>query len=102
VGPLTRAGCTKGERKGGGGVLILAIDIEAFTDLDTYVDEVEGLVEWVASARPLPGVKRIYAPGEPEVETRRRRPEEGIAVPAPTWAEIGAVAEELGVTMPEV
>jgi uncharacterized oxidoreductase len=97
VGPLTLAGCTKGEREGGNGVLILAIDIAAFTDLGTYGAEVEGLVEWVGSARPLPGFARVYAPGEIEEETRTRRQQEGIEIPEPTWAEISAVAKELGV-----
>jgi hydroxycarboxylate dehydrogenase B len=97
VGPLSLAGCTKGEREGGNGVLILAIDIGAFTDLETYTAEVEAHVAWVGSARPLPGFSRVYAPGEIEEETRARRLQEGIAIPAPTWAEIAAVAEELGV-----
>lgn len=101
VGPLCLAGCTK-KQGGGGGIMILAIDIEQFTDLDTYKDEVEGLVEWVGSASPLPGFKKVYAPGEIEEEFRQRRLREGIDIPAPTWAEIGAVAAELGVPMPAI
>jgi uncharacterized oxidoreductase len=101
VGPLSHAGCTKGEQ-GGGGVMVLAIDIAAFTDLDTYKEEVEGLAEWVCSARPLPGFDRIYAPGEIEEETHQHRLREGIEIPEPTWAEIGAVAAELGVDMPQI
>ena len=100
VGPLSHAGCTKGDRGGGGGIMILAIDIESFTDLDTYVEEVEGLASWVCSARPLPGVKQVYAPGELEEETRQRRLAEGIEIPEATWQQIGEVAAELGVTMP--
>ncbi len=103
VGPLTRAGCTKGpEKGGGGGTMILAIDIEAFTDLDTYKDEVEGLRDWVCSARPLPGFNRIYAPGEIEEETRERRLKEGIELPGPVWKDIVEVAKELGVQAPEI
>jgi LDH2 family malate/lactate/ureidoglycolate dehydrogenase len=102
VGPLSHAGCTKGEKGGGGGTMVMAIDIEAFTDLDTYKQEVEGLAEWVCSARPLPDVERIYAPGEIEEETRQRRLQDGIEIPDPTWAEIGALAAELGVEIPPV
>jgi len=102
VGPLSHAGCTKGDKGGGGGTMILAIDIEAFTELDTYKQEVEGLAEWVCSARPLPEVERIYAPGEIEEETRQHRLQEGIEIPAPTWAEIGKLAAELGVEVPTV
>ena len=100
VGPLTHAGCTKGPKGGGGGVMILAIDIEAFTDLDTYKDEVEGLREWVCSARPLPGFTRIYAPGEIEEETRARRLVEGIELPDAVWTAIIEVAEEFEVDLP--
>jgi uncharacterized oxidoreductase len=104
VGPLTLAGCTNGVDKlhAGGGIMILALDISKFTDLETYLDQVEAHVEWVKSARPLPAFKRIYAPGELEEETRERRMREGIDIPAPTWAEIGALAAELGVAMPAV
>ena len=101
VGPLSHAGCTKGKR-GGGGIMVLAIDIESFTDLDTYVEEVEGLASWVCSARPLPGVNKVYAPGEIEEETRQRRLVEGIEIPEATWQQIGEVASELVVAMPVV
>jgi uncharacterized oxidoreductase len=100
VGPLSHAGCTKQDGKGGGGVMVLAIDISAFTDLDDYVSEVEALAAWVCSARPLPGFSRIYAPGELEEETRARRLADGFEIPDATWAAIGEVAAELGVAMP--
>jgi uncharacterized oxidoreductase len=100
VGPLTLAGCTKGANDGGNGVMIVAIDITAFTDLDTYRNEVEGLAQWVTSARPLPGVDRVRAPGEIEEEIRSKRLRDGIDVPEPTWVQIQAVAKELGVALP--
>ena len=100
VGPLSQAGCTKGDKGGGGGVMLLAIDIEAFTELDTYKDEVEGLRDWVCSARPLPGVKQVYAPGEIEQETRQQRLAEGLELPQPVWDSIGEVAAEMGVEVP--
>ena len=101
VGPLTGAGCTK-EGGGGGGTMILAIDIEAFTDLDTYADEVEGLADWVCSARPLPGVDKVYAPGDIEAETRARRLLEGIELPQPVWDKLVEAADEFGVAIPEL
>ena len=102
VGPLSHAGCTKGPGKGGQGVMVMAIDIEAFTDLDTYKEEVEGLRDWVCSARPLPGFERVYAPGEIEEECRQKRLRDGIEVPEPTWEQIVATAAELGVEVPAV
>ena len=101
VGPLSLAGCTQGDSSGNG-IMVLAIDIGSFTDLDTYEEQVEGLAKWVKSAKPLPGVERVYAPGEIEEETQRRRLKEGIDIAASTWAELGTLAEELNVRMPEL
>ena len=101
VGPLSLAGCTT-MGKGGDGALVFAIDIKSFTDLETYLDEVERFVEWVNSARPLPGFERLYAPGEIEEETHRLRSETGIEIPSPTWTEIAKEAKALGVTMPQI
>ena len=101
VGPLTLAGCTDGAG-GGGGALLTAIDIEAFTDLDTYKAQVEEYVAWVRSSATIPGSGGVYAPGELEEESRARRLEEGIDVPEPTWADLAGTAAELGVAMPAV
>ncbi len=100
VGPLSHAGCTKQDGQGGNGVMVLAIDISAFTTLDDYVEEVEALAAWVRSARPLPGFTQVYAPGELEEETRARRRAEGFEIPDPTWEQIAEVAGEVGVEMP--
>ena len=102
VGPLSHAGCTKQDGPGGGGVMVLAIDISAFTPLDDYVEEVEALAAWVRSARPLPGFSQVYAPGEIEEETRARRRVEGFEIPDATWEQIAEVAGELGVEMPSL
>ncbi|MEE2658680.1 MAG: Ldh family oxidoreductase [Candidatus Latescibacterota bacterium] len=99
VGPLSQAGCTKADGKGGGGVMILAIDIEAFTEMEDYTAEVEALAEWVCSARPLPGFNKVYAPGEIEEETRQRRHEEGFDLPQAIIDSMAEVADELGVGM---
>ena len=101
VGPLTMAGCTDGKERGGG-ALVTAIDIAAFTDVEAYLDEVEAFAEYVTSAEPLPGVGRVYAPGQLEEQTMERLLEEGIDVPEPTWAEIREIAGRLGVSVPSV
>lgn len=101
VGPLTHAGCTDGDGRGGG-ALVIAIDIAAFTDVNAYLDEVEAFAEYVSSAAPLPGVDRVYAPGQLEERTKERLLEAGIDVPGPTWAEITEIAGRLGVSVPAV
>jgi uncharacterized oxidoreductase len=102
VGPLTGAGCTKGDAGGGGGIMVLAIDIQQFTDLDTYTSEVEGLADWIHSARPLPGVDRVLMPGEIEEEIRLKRQRDGIEIPEKTWEALGEAATELGVPAPQL
>ena len=102
VGPLSHAGCTKAGGTGGNGVMVLAINIEDFIDLADYESEVEAMAEWVSSARPLPGFNKIYAPGEIEQETKVRLLVDGIDLPEPIWDELGEVAVELGVEMPQL
>lgn len=80
--------------------MILAINIDDFIDLASYEEEVEALAEWVCSARPLPGVDKIYTPGQVEQETYARLSKEGIELPEPTWQAIGEIAGELGVELP--
>jgi uncharacterized oxidoreductase len=77
--------------------MVLAIDIEAFTDRATYATQVEALASWVCSARPLPGVEQVYAPGEPEEAAKKQRLEEGIEIPDDTWKDLTDVAAEFGV-----
>ncbi len=67
------------------GVLINAYDIEHFTDMETFYDEVEGLMRHVKSSRLAPGFDEILAPGEPEFRTAERRATEGIEVDDRTW-----------------
>jgi LDH2 family malate/lactate/ureidoglycolate dehydrogenase len=100
VGPLSHAGCTTSASGTGGGVMILAININDFIDLASYEDEVEALAEWVCSARPLPGFDKIYTPGDLEQESYARLCVEGIDLPEPTWKAIGEIAGELDVAMP--
>lgn len=102
VGPLSHAGCTKEGGNGGNGVMVLAINIEDFIGLDDYQREVEQMAKWVCSARPLPGFKKVYAPGEIEQEIKARLLVDGIDLPQPTWEELGTVAAELGVEMPQL
>lgn len=99
VGPLTMGGTTKGSTSGGG-ILVIAFDIDAFTDMDTFLDDVEAHVAHVNSAKPLPGVEKLYAPGEIEAEAYMKRSEEGIYVADLTWEELTETASKLGVDLP--
>ncbi len=99
VGPLTLAGCTN-PVGGGGGVMMIAIDIAAFTDLEAFKEEVMAHAGYVKTAKPLPGVKEVFAPGEIEEKYRLERLRNGIVIPRTTWEEICSTAYDLGVTVP--
>lgn len=99
AGGLSWAGCSADEpTRGGSGFLALAINIESFIDVDEYKREVQRLVDWIKSSPTMPGVDRIYLPGEIEEEKRRQREAEGIYIEASSWNEILSAADELNVT----
>ena len=81
------------------GVLINACHIEHFTDMETFYDEVEGLVRHVKSSRLAPGFNEILAPGEPEFRTAERRATEGIEVDDRTWETVCEIGTEFGVDL---
>ena len=102
AGGLSWAGCsTEAPTRGGSGFLALAIKIESFADVDEFKSEVRNLIDWVKSSPTMPGVDKVYVPGEIEMETRRNRVSEGVFVEEATWSEICSVAEELGVPVSE-
>ncbi len=101
AGGLSWAGCSADPpTRGASGWLALAIKIDSFIDADEYKQEVEKLVEWVRSSPKMPGVKRIYYPGEIEEERRQNRIEQGIPIEESTWSRIVESGEAVGVSAP--
>ena len=88
-GSLSGQGCTRGAPVvASNGVLLTVHHIESFTDLETYYDEVESLLEHVRSSRLAPGFEEILVPGEPEFRSARQRQSTGIEVDDKTWSMI--------------
>jgi ureidoglycolate dehydrogenase (NAD+) len=81
--------------------LVAAIDISAFTDLDTYRDEIDKLAAGLKTLPRADGVDEIYAPGERGDGIRAEREKHGIPLPAGTWDRLKTEADKLGVAMPE-
>lgn len=103
AGGLSWAGCSSDQpTRGGSGWLALAIKIESFIDVAEYKAEIQRLIDWIKSSPTMPGVDRIYLPGEMEEETRRQREAEGIFVEEKTWQALTACAKEQGVPVPAV
>ena len=82
------------------GWIAIAIRIESFIDVDEYKQEIERLVNWVHSSPKLPGVERIYYPGEIEEERRQQRLADGIPIEDSTWNRIVETGDAVGVPAP--
>ena len=76
------------------GDLFLAIDPGAVADPEAFLDRVDDLKADVRASRTAPGVSRIYLPGEPEMECRSNRLEEGIPIETDLLREIETLAGE--------
>ena len=96
-GTLSGEGCADGSRTmRSNGVLFTVYNIEHFTELSTYYEEVEALLRHVKSSRLAPGFKEILAPGEPEFRSAQRKESEGIEIDETTWAAICQEGRTLG------
>ena len=80
--------------------IVAAIDISAFTDVESYAEEAEKLAVTIKALPKADGVDEILIPGERSDAIYARRSRDGIPVPAKTWENAAAVADRLGVTMP--
>ena len=96
-GALSGEGCADGSRAmRSNGVLFTVYNIEHFTELTTYYEEGEGLLQHVKSSRRAPGFKEILAPGEPEFRSAQRKESDGIEIDETTWAAICQEGRILG------
>jgi LDH2 family malate/lactate/ureidoglycolate dehydrogenase len=98
-GVLTQA-AHAGER-GGGGVLMVAIDAGAFGPADRAIADADKVMSTIKAVPPSTGVDEVLVPGEPEARARAHRLRDGIPVPDRTWAEIQETASSVGVTVAE-
>jgi L-2-hydroxycarboxylate dehydrogenase (NAD+) len=79
------------------GQAILVIDLAAFGDPEHFKHEVDRLVRDIRNSEKLPGVERIWLPGEQSYEKRKRYSSKGIPL-APTLVdELNLLAVELGI-----
>ena len=102
AGGLSWAGCSREKpTRGASGIVMLAIKIHDFIDLETYQQEIDQLVEWVKSSPTLPGVEEIYAPGDFENHSWEKRAKEGIPIEETTWNRLVEAAASYGVAAPQ-
>lgn len=79
------------------GQAILVIDLAAFGDPAVFKQQVDQLVRDIRSSERLPGVDRIWLPGEQSFEKRHRHANGGIPISAALLDELGTLATELGI-----
>ena len=79
------------------GQAILVIDLKAFGDPAVFKQAVDRLVQDIRSSERLPGVERIWLPGEQSHERRARYQQSGIPVADALLAELQVLAQETGV-----
>lgn len=79
------------------GQSICVIDPAAFGEIDEFKARVDKLIREMRASARLPGVERIWLPGEQSHEKKLRHEREGIALAPALLAQLDAFARELGV-----
>jgi L-2-hydroxycarboxylate dehydrogenase (NAD+) len=78
------------------GQAIMAIDLSAFGDVDGFKARVDQLVREMRGSERMPGVDRIWLPGEQSHERRAVNEREGIALPAALLKQLDTFAQDMG------
>ena len=79
------------------GQAIAAIDIAAFGDVAAFKAAVDTLVRDFRGGSRMPGVDRIFVPGERSQKTREARTRDGIPIAPALMRGLDQVADELGI-----
>ena len=79
------------------GQAIVAIDVHAFQDVDTFKRGIDDVVRTMRSSRRLPDVHRIWLPGEQSHAKRIGYERDGIALPASLVSKLNELAGDLGI-----
>ena len=67
-----------GALAGRDGQLLLAMNVEAFTEVAEFGQRVDRVIRQIRESGLAPGCDKVYAPGELEASTERRHAQEGI------------------------
>jgi L-2-hydroxycarboxylate dehydrogenase (NAD+) len=79
------------------GHAIVALSVEAFAPAAAFKRQVDAAVRAMRGAERLPGVERIWLPGEQSHRKRQDRTKNGIPVPKPLRDSLDAAARELAI-----
>jgi L-2-hydroxycarboxylate dehydrogenase (NAD+) len=79
------------------GQAIVAIDPDAFGEIDEFKARVDGLVRELRASERMPGVERIWLPGEQSHASRIANQRDGLALAPALLAQLDTVARDLGI-----
>lgn len=79
------------------GQAIVAIDPDAFGELDEFKARMDKLVRELRGSERMPGVDRIWLPGEQSHERRIANRRDGLALAPALLAQLDQLANELGI-----
>jgi LDH2 family malate/lactate/ureidoglycolate dehydrogenase len=79
------------------GQAVMAIDLSAWGDVDAFKARVDKLVRELRASERMPGVERIWLPGEQSQAKRLAHMREGMALPAALFKQLAAFAQEIGI-----
>ena len=79
------------------GQAIMAISVEAFGDVTAFKRNVDEVVRTMRGAKRLPGVERIWLPGEQSSHKRQDRSKNGIPMPAALRRSLDKLAGQLAI-----
>ncbi|MGE0503397.1 MAG: Ldh family oxidoreductase [Rhizobiaceae bacterium] len=88
---------TDGAKAGMDGQFFMAIDIAAFTPLETFRHRLDSVIDEMRNSRRREGVDRIFVPGDIERDIERYYAENGILLSAETVNDVAATAGALNV-----
>ena len=80
--------------------VVAAIDISTFTDLESYKEHIDNLIDGIKALPKAEGFSEIFVPGEPEERTFIERSRSGIPLPEGTIRNLKAISEKYGVELP--
>jgi len=81
--------------------VVCAINISTFTNLESYKEHIDKLIDGIKALPKAEGVSEIFVPGEPEWRTAEERTKNGIPLPDGTLQNLRRVAERFKLKFPE-
>jgi LDH2 family malate/lactate/ureidoglycolate dehydrogenase len=80
--------------------VVAAINIATFTDVESYKEHIDNLIDGLKALPKAEGFSEIFVPGEPEEKTFAERSRNGIPLPEGTVKNLRSISEKFGVKLP--